>query len=147
LSLQKKYVEIFSLLAPVGAVGVPLVFGSATVARESEEAVPIERPAIPLEGVSERLAAIREAVSAVAKLTQPCLCTVLHKCPQRHFNKGLIGRIISIITLIILNRGATDGAIAISTESVRGVRYSLFVVWCAEVAQTGDRQCQRSSYL
>ena len=63
---QNKYLEILALLAPVGAVGVPLVFGSSTVARESEETVRIERPAIQSERVSERLAAIREAVSAVA---------------------------------------------------------------------------------
>ena len=82
MSLQKKYLEIVALLAPVGAVGAPLVFGSATLAGESEDAVSIERPAIPSERVSERLAAIRDAVSAVEAAGQPNATTPPYRLAQ-----------------------------------------------------------------
>ena len=91
MSLQRKYLEILALLAPVGAVGVPLTVGSATMARESEEAVAVERGAIPPERVSERLAAIREAVSAVAAASQSSATTPpyrLAQVPPAPFQQG-----------------------------------------------------------
>jgi hypothetical protein len=65
LSLRQKYLKILSGLAPAGAIGVSLALGSAMPAAASQEPAGV-RPAAQNERVSERLAAIREAVSLIA---------------------------------------------------------------------------------
>jgi rSAM-associated Gly-rich repeat protein len=65
LSLRQKYREIVSKLMTPGAIGMAVLLGSVAPGAASQE--PAGRQASPAQGerVSERLAAIREAVSAV----------------------------------------------------------------------------------
>jgi hypothetical protein len=65
LSLRQKYQVIVNQLAPAGAVGVSLVLGAAAPAAASEPADGAQPLATEKQGVSERLAAVREAVSAI----------------------------------------------------------------------------------
>lgn len=65
MSLRQKYLKILSGMLPVGAVGVSLALGAASAAADqgpSGSAATAPRQA----GVSERLAAIRDAVSDAA---------------------------------------------------------------------------------
>ena len=65
LSLRLKYREIVSTLMTQGAIGMAVLLGSAAPGAASQE--PAGQPSSAQgERVSERLAAIREAVSAVA---------------------------------------------------------------------------------
>src|SRR5271166_6244586 len=67
MSLRDKYLRILSGMAPAGAAGIALLLGStmpSAAARYSTSAEPL---AADRAGVGERLAAIREAVSDVAK--------------------------------------------------------------------------------
>jgi rSAM-associated Gly-rich repeat protein len=68
LSLRQKYVNVVSKLVTPGALGVAVLLGSAAPGAASQEPA----GAAPAQGerVSERLAAIREAVSAVAPPAQ-----------------------------------------------------------------------------
>ena len=61
MSLRQKYLDVVSRLVTPGAVGMAVILGSAVPAAASQDVQPAAR-----QGVSERLAAIREAVSAVA---------------------------------------------------------------------------------
>lgn len=63
MSLRQKYLDVVSRLATPGAVGVAVLLGSAVPGAASQDLQPTARPG---ERVSERLAAIREAVSTVA---------------------------------------------------------------------------------
>ena len=63
LSLRQKYQTILTKLAPVGAMGVSLALGAAAPAAASTEPAQPTNPAPA--GVSERLAAVRAAVSAI----------------------------------------------------------------------------------
>jgi hypothetical protein len=65
MSLRQKYLKILSGIAPAGAVGVSLLLGSSTPGVASH--VPAgSQPRAAQEGrISERLAAIRDAVSTV----------------------------------------------------------------------------------
>jgi|SRR6516162_2586927 hypothetical protein len=66
MSLQQKYTKILSGILPVGVVGVSLLLGS-TVPSTANEHPPSSQPlASDRDAVSQRLAAIRAAVSAVA---------------------------------------------------------------------------------
>ncbi len=65
MPLRQNYVWIISRLLPVGAVGVSVLLGSAAVATASEHPAAAQ-PGAAKYRVSERLAAIRDAVSAVA---------------------------------------------------------------------------------
>jgi hypothetical protein len=65
MKLQRKYLTIVSGIAPMGAVGVSLLLGS-TLSGEAAGRVADLRPPAAEPGVSERLAAIREAVFLVA---------------------------------------------------------------------------------
>jgi rSAM-associated Gly-rich repeat protein len=68
LSSRQKYLKILSNLTPAGAVGVSLlVLGAAVPATASEGPAGARASAIQQERVSERLAAIREAVSVAAE--------------------------------------------------------------------------------
>ena len=62
MSLRQKYVKILSGMLPAGAVGMSLLLGSTT------PSVANKHPTASQPSASERLAAIREAVSAVAEL-------------------------------------------------------------------------------
>jgi len=63
MSLRQKYIKIFSEIFPTGAMGVSLLLGSATPADANEHPASAQPPASEISGVSERLAAIRAAVS------------------------------------------------------------------------------------
>lgn len=64
MSLRQKYQAILSRLAPAGALGLSLALGAAP-ASASEQPTGTEPALTGKEGVSERLAAIRDAVSAI----------------------------------------------------------------------------------
>lgn len=66
MSLRQKYRKILSGLVPAGAVGVSLLLGSTAPSDANEPPAGSQPAAANDARVSERLAAIREAVSAVA---------------------------------------------------------------------------------
>jgi rSAM-associated Gly-rich repeat protein len=66
LSLPQKYLKVVSELATPGAVGVALLLGSAASSAASQDPAGQQPTPAQEERVSERLAAIREAVSAVS---------------------------------------------------------------------------------
>jgi hypothetical protein len=68
LSLREKYQTVLTQLAPIGVVGVSLALGAAVPAAASEPPTGGQSPATVKEGVSERLAAVRDAISAVDQL-------------------------------------------------------------------------------
>jgi hypothetical protein len=65
LSLRQKYQTVLTQLAPAGAVGVSLALGAAAPAAASEPPLGAQPAATEKATVSERLAAVRDAVSAV----------------------------------------------------------------------------------
>ncbi len=65
MSLRLKYQSILTQLAPVGAVGVSLALGAATPAAASEPPSGAQPSSAEKEKVSERLAAVRDAVTAL----------------------------------------------------------------------------------
>ena len=68
MSSRQKYLKILSNLAPAGAVGVSLlVLGAAVPAAASESPAGAQGATTQQERVSERLAAIRDAVSVAAE--------------------------------------------------------------------------------
>jgi hypothetical protein len=66
MSLQQKYVNILSRLLPAGVVGVSLLLGSTVPSTASEHPATSQPLASDGDSVAQRLAAIREAVLAVA---------------------------------------------------------------------------------
>jgi hypothetical protein len=74
MSLRQNYVTILSRILPAGAVGVSLLLGATAPGAASEHPAASQPPAADKDRVSERLAAIREAVSAMAdegRATEP----------------------------------------------------------------------------
>jgi len=67
VSLRQKYVKILSGMLPAGAVGMSLLLGSTTPSVANEHPTASQPSAPDKDRLSERLAAIREAVSAVAE--------------------------------------------------------------------------------
>jgi hypothetical protein len=65
MSLRQKYLEILTGIVPAGAVGLSLLLGSAIPSPADDHPAGVQPTASRPAGVSERLAAIREAVSAV----------------------------------------------------------------------------------
>ena len=65
MSLRLKYQTVLTQLAPAGAVGVSLALGAAVPAVASEPPTGAQPSAVDKEKVSERLAAVRDAVSAI----------------------------------------------------------------------------------
>jgi hypothetical protein len=65
MSLRQKYLDILAGIVPAGAVSVSVMLGSAAPAAASEHPASSQPSAADEAGVGERLAAIREAVSAV----------------------------------------------------------------------------------
>jgi rSAM-associated Gly-rich repeat protein len=66
LSLRQKYLNVVSKLASPGALGVAVLLGTAAPGSASQEPVGQQPSATQGERVSDRLAAIRDAVSAVS---------------------------------------------------------------------------------
>jgi len=66
MSLRERYLKILSGIVPAGAVGVSLLLGSTVPSAANEHPLGSQPSAAEGAGVSERLAAIREAFSAVA---------------------------------------------------------------------------------
>ena len=66
LSLRDKYREIVSRLMTPGAIGMAVLLGAAAPSAASQEPTGQQPSSAQGERVSERLAAIREAVSAVS---------------------------------------------------------------------------------
>ncbi len=64
--LRQKYLKILSGIFPAGAVGVSLMLGAAAPAIADTDPAMAQPPAANQSRVSDRLAAIRDAVSAVA---------------------------------------------------------------------------------
>jgi hypothetical protein len=67
MSLRQNYMLILSRLLPVGAVGVSVLLGSTASGAADQHAAAAQGSSADKDRVSERLAAIREAVSAVAE--------------------------------------------------------------------------------
>jgi hypothetical protein len=67
MSLRQKYVKILSGMLPAGAVGVSLLLGSTPPSVANEHPTASQPSTSDQDRLSERLAAIREAVSAVAE--------------------------------------------------------------------------------
>jgi rSAM-associated Gly-rich repeat protein len=66
MSVRQKYLKILSGLVPVGAAGISLLLGSSPPAAANQDPAALQPRAADAARVSERLAAIRDAVSAVA---------------------------------------------------------------------------------
>jgi hypothetical protein len=66
MSLQKKYTKILSGILPVGVVGASLLLGSTVPSAAKEHPASSQPSAADRDAVSQKLAAIREAVSAAA---------------------------------------------------------------------------------
>ena len=66
LSLRQKYLHVVSKLATPGALSVAVLLGTAAPGAASQEPVGQQPSATQGERVSDRLAAIRDAVSAVS---------------------------------------------------------------------------------
>lgn len=66
MSLHAKYFEILSTLLPAGMVGAFLLLGPATPGKAHDRPSGAEPAGAGAARISERLAAIREAVSAVS---------------------------------------------------------------------------------
>jgi len=67
MSLRQKYLKILSGIVPAGAAGVSLLLGATAPSAAVEHPANSEPSAAERAGVSERLAAIREALSDVAE--------------------------------------------------------------------------------
>ena len=67
MSLREKYLKILSGIIPIGAVGASLLLGSTAPGAANDQPTGLQTSASDEVRVSERLAAIREAVSAVAQ--------------------------------------------------------------------------------
>ena len=67
MSLRQNYVTILSRILPAGAVGVSVLLGAAAPGGASGHPAASQPSAADEDRVSERLAAIREAVSTVAE--------------------------------------------------------------------------------
>jgi rSAM-associated Gly-rich repeat protein len=67
MSLRQRYLKILSLMLPAGAVSVSLVLGSAAPAAADQDPLSAGSPVAGQAPVSERLAAIRDAVSDVGR--------------------------------------------------------------------------------
>jgi hypothetical protein len=65
MSLRQKYLEILSDIVPAGAIGLSLLLGSVASGAANEHPAGSQPSASGSAAVSERLAAIRDAVSAV----------------------------------------------------------------------------------
>src|SRR5437879_4758909 len=67
VSVRQKYVKILSDMLPAGAVGMSVLLGSTVPSAANEHPATSQPWVSDKDRLSERLAAIREAVSAVAE--------------------------------------------------------------------------------
>jgi hypothetical protein len=67
MSLRKKYRRILSAIVPAGAAGVSLLLGTTMPGSAADHPAGLQPSAAGQAGISERLAAIREAVSEAAE--------------------------------------------------------------------------------
>jgi rSAM-associated Gly-rich repeat protein len=67
MSLRQKYLKLFSEILPARAVGISLLLGSALPGQAAQHPAGIQPPASGPATVAERLAAIRNAVSDIAR--------------------------------------------------------------------------------
>ncbi len=67
MSLRQRYLSVLTQLAPAGAVGVSLALGAASPAAASEPPTGAQPSATDKEKVSERLAAVRDAMTALSE--------------------------------------------------------------------------------
>jgi hypothetical protein len=67
MSLREKYLKLLSEIIPVGAVGASLLLGSTPPSAANDHVTGSQTSVSDEVRVSERLAAIREAVSTVTK--------------------------------------------------------------------------------
>jgi hypothetical protein len=66
MTLRQKYLKILASIVPAGAVGISLLLGSTAPGAASQGPTGPQPRAADQDRVSERLAAIRDAVSTVA---------------------------------------------------------------------------------
>jgi hypothetical protein len=71
MSLREKYVKIFSEIFPAGAMGVSLLLGSAAPGDANQPPASSQPTASETSNISERLAAIRDAVSDLSPVVEP----------------------------------------------------------------------------
>ena len=71
MSLREKYAKIFAEIFPAGAVGVSLLLGSAAPSDAHQHPGGLQPRTAEVSGVSERLAAIRDAVSDLSPAPFP----------------------------------------------------------------------------
>jgi hypothetical protein len=69
--LRQKYAKIFSEIFPAGAVGVSLLLGSIAPGDANQPPADSQPTASEISNVSERLAAIRDAVSDLTPVVEP----------------------------------------------------------------------------
>ena len=66
MSLARKYLNVVSYLVSPGTIGMAVLLGSTVAAPAAQHPATAQNTGAPEQRVSERLAAIREAVSAVS---------------------------------------------------------------------------------
>ena len=66
MSLRQNYLKTLTYLVPAGALGISVALGAAAPAAASQGPTGTQPSAAEKEKISERLAAIRDAVSTVA---------------------------------------------------------------------------------
>jgi hypothetical protein len=71
MSLRQKYLKILSEMTPAGAVGISLLLGSTAPVDANQHPAAMRLAPSDLASVSERLAAIRDAVSDVPRMIEP----------------------------------------------------------------------------
>lgn len=70
MSLRQKYVKIFSEILPSGAIGMSLLLGSTAAVDANQHPASLQPAAFESSSVSERLAAIRDAVSDFSSVAE-----------------------------------------------------------------------------
>jgi hypothetical protein len=71
MSVRQKYREILSQIVPAGAAGIVLLLGFTAPGDASRQPAGLQTPAANVVGISERLAAIRQAVSDLGRAVEP----------------------------------------------------------------------------
>ena len=71
MSLRQKYVKIFSEIFPAGAMGVSLLLGSVAPGDANQPPAGAQPATSETTNISERLAAIRDAVSDLSPVVAP----------------------------------------------------------------------------
>lgn len=71
MSLRQKYLKIFSEIVPAGAAGISLLLGASAPGDANQHPAGSQPATADLASVSERLAAIRDAVSDMPGVVEP----------------------------------------------------------------------------